>query len=249
MNDRIIRWQCLLEECGPTHVHIKGENNVAADALSGLDKEDFDAKIPEGKLMSMCLTRIDHDEGLEEPPLHCFASLTDEELERFPVSPPLIAKEQHKETNFKQKLLKSHGDSKVSDKTIEDVQLTTVNDKIAIPASLSNRVMEWCHDCLNHPGATGMHKTLAQLFHWPNMKAHCEHHVKHCGKCQLCKQNKKKCGKLPHKDVEKSEPWNRVNVDLIGPLPVHTANGKFILNALTIVDPATGWFEVVAIKD
>ena len=49
--------------------------------------------------------------------------------------------------------------------------------------------------------------------------------------------------------MEKSEPWNRVNVDLIGPLPVHAKNGKFILNALTMIDPATGWFEVVPIKD
>ena len=81
------------------------------------------------------------------------------------------------------------------------------------------------------------------------MKANCEHNVKHCRKCQLCKQNKIKYGKLPHKDVEKSEPWNRVNVDLIGPLPVHATNGKFILNTLTMINPATEWFEVVAIKD
>lgn len=101
---------------GPIYVNIKGENNVVADALSRLDKEKVDAKIPEGKLIAMCLTRIDHNEGSEEPPLHCFASLTDEELERFPVSPPSNCKEQHKETNLRQKLLKSHGDSKVSQK-------------------------------------------------------------------------------------------------------------------------------------
>ena len=97
------------------YVYIKGENNVVADALSRLDKEEVDAKIPEGKLIAMCLTRIDHNEGLEEPPIHCFASLTNEELERFPMSPPLIAKE----TNLKQKLLKSHQDSKVSQKENE----------------------------------------------------------------------------------------------------------------------------------
>ena len=81
------------------------------------------------------------------------------------------------------------------------------------------------------------------------MKAHCEHHVKHCKKCQLCKHNKVKYGKLPQKDAEKSKPWNRVNVDLIGPLPVHAKNSKFMLNALTMIDPAIGWFEVVPIKN
>ena len=49
--------------------------------------------------------------------------------------------------------------------------------------------------------------------------------------------------------MEKSEPWNRVNVDLIGPLTVHAANRKFQLDALTVIDPATGWFEITELKD
>ena len=80
-------------------------------------------------LKAIGLTRIDHNEGLVEPPLHCFASLTNEELERFPMSPPLIAKE----TNLRQRLLKSHKDSKVGQKKIEDIQLSTVSDKVPIP--------------------------------------------------------------------------------------------------------------------
>ena len=35
--DRIFRWRLLIEEYGPTFVHIKGEHNVIADALSRLD--------------------------------------------------------------------------------------------------------------------------------------------------------------------------------------------------------------------
>ena len=49
--------------------------------------------------------------------------------------------------------------------------------------------------------------------------------------------------------MEKSEPWSRVNVDLIGPLNVRAKNGRFKLNALTMIDPATGWFEIVQLKD
>ena len=94
-----------------------------------------------------------------------------------------------------------------------------------------------------------MHKTLEQLFWWPNMRAQCENHVAHCKTCQLCKKTNKKHGKLPQKDVEKSIPWNRVNVDLIGPLTCQAKNGTFHLLALTMIDPATGWFEAVALKD
>jgi hypothetical protein len=39
-NDRITRWILLLEEYGPNYVHIAGKNNIVADFLSRLEKED-----------------------------------------------------------------------------------------------------------------------------------------------------------------------------------------------------------------
>jgi hypothetical protein len=36
---------------------------------------------------------------------------------------------------------------------------------------------------------------------------------------------------------------------MIGPLTVKAANGTFELRALTMIDPATGWFEVQAVKN
>ena len=41
LSDCIIRWRLLLEEYGPTFVHIKGERNVIADALSRLDARHY----------------------------------------------------------------------------------------------------------------------------------------------------------------------------------------------------------------
>ena len=41
-----------------------------------------------------------------------------------------------------------------------------------------------------------------------------------------------------------AEPWNRVNVDMIGPYTVKTPKGTKQLRAFTMIDPATGWFEV-----
>ena len=55
----------------------------------------------------------------------------------------------------------------------------------------------------------------------------------------------KKHGLIPEKDAEPAIPWNRVNVDMIGPLTCHQPDGtKLQLMALTMIDPATGWFEV-----
>jgi hypothetical protein len=39
-NDRITRWRLLLEEYGPKYVHIAGGNNIVADALSALEKDE-----------------------------------------------------------------------------------------------------------------------------------------------------------------------------------------------------------------
>jgi hypothetical protein len=45
-NDRITRWRLLLEEYGPKYVHTAGNNNIVADALSRLEKDE-DEKLSE----------------------------------------------------------------------------------------------------------------------------------------------------------------------------------------------------------
>ena len=71
-------------------------------------------------------------------------------------------------------------------------------------------------------------------------------HVRTCEKCQLCKTSSKKYGKLPPKEAEPAIPWDRVNVDLVGPYPVKIKGSKkdIHLRAMTMIDPTTGWFEI-----
>jgi hypothetical protein len=45
-NNRITKWRLLLEEYGPTYVHIAGKNSKVADALSRLEKDE-DEKLSE----------------------------------------------------------------------------------------------------------------------------------------------------------------------------------------------------------
>ena len=45
-------------------------------------------------------------------------------------------------------------------------------------------------------------------------------------------------------------PWETVCIDLIGPYTVTDRSGNDrILNAMTFVNPATGWFEITEIPD
>jgi RNase H-like domain found in reverse transcriptase len=90
--DRIKRWRLLIEEFGPTFLHIEGEKNIIADALSQLDA-DFSETLPtEPTNDSMaCIFLV--MKGIKE---------TD-----FRLSPILISKYQGLDKELKQKYDKS----------------------------------------------------------------------------------------------------------------------------------------------
>jgi hypothetical protein len=50
--------------------------------------------------------------------------------------------------------------------------------------------------------------------------------AKKCHECKIGKKVRKKYGDLPEKLAEKPIAWNRVDVDLIGPLTIKTTSGK-----------------------
>ena len=49
---------------------------------------------------------------------------------------------------------------------------------------------------------------------------------------------------LPPK-ISESDPWVIVCVDLVGPFTIKTTSKTNSLLALTMIDPATGWFDIV----
>jgi hypothetical protein len=62
------------------------------------------------------------------------------------------------------------------------------------------------------------------------------------------KKQPEKYGHLPTKEAEEL-PWSHINVDLIGAYVVRTPKATQTLCALTMIDPVTGWLEVIAIPD
>ena len=257
-NSRIARWRMLLEEYGPEYRHIAGKDNVVADALSRMeadfenDVEDIDVDPDAHHVCAHALTKLVQDESLWTPSprrhdemAYAFGP-TEAEEEIFPLSPILIAKEQQQDKKLKESVQKSK--SEYSTRIVEDVEVITYKDKIVIPNSLKKRILWWYHEYLIHPGETRMEATLRQTLTWPNLTDDVRKYVRTCKKCQLCKKQRKKYGKLPPKEAEKPEPWNRVNIDMVGPYTVETKDGTFELRALTMIDPATSWFEIKDIK-
>jgi hypothetical protein len=71
-----------------------------------------------------------------------------------------------------------------------------------------------------------MEATLRQNLTWPNIRKDVEEVVKNYHECQIGKKVRKKYGELPEKLAERPIAWNRVDVDLIGPLTINTPSGK-----------------------
>ena len=264
-NDRITRWRLLLEEYNPKFVHIKGTDNTVADALSRLDMSVEEAertsdvstlapllckkKYKPGPVMAstMCMLRQDESAWIPDPnnPSHmaeAYASKKDTRMEQFPLDPALIAKYQATDKQCK----KYSTDKKFKWRSMEGHKvLTTLENRLVVPRKLQERILAWYHLYLRHPGSTRMYETMKIGFWWNNMRQDVDYTVRTCTVCQKNKKTRKKYGKLPPKQAEtESKPWERVNIDLIGPLTVKTPTKTHSLDALTMIDPATGWFEI-----
>ena len=62
--------------------------------------------------------------------------------------------------------------------------------------------------------------------------------------CQRNKRKSKKYGHLPEEEAE-ALPWDKICIDLIGPYTIQRKGQKdLICKCVTMIDPATGWFEI-----
>ena len=77
-----------------------------------------------------------------------------------------------------------------------------------------------------------------------------------CETCQQFKKRKNIYGNLPPKNIVELKPWDTVHVDLIGTygksIRQHHPGCTVIQNnvsltCMTMIDPSTGWFEIVQI--
>jgi Integrase zinc binding domain len=127
--------------------------------------------------------------------------------------------------------------------------LICYKNKIVIPESLQKAIVKWYHMQLCHPGETRTERTIRQHFWFKNLRELVHNTCKRCPTCQKCKISHTKYGLLPEKEAE-SEPWERLCVDLIGPYTVKQKyNEPLRLWCVTMIDPATGWFEMKEIQN
>jgi hypothetical protein len=86
---------------------------------------------------------------------------------------------------------------------------------------------------------------MRSMMYWKGMHTTILRYIKACRSCQVNKRRSQKNGHLPPKLVI-TTPWNVLCVDLIGPYTLKGQDGSSIdFMCLTMIDPATRWFEIV----
>ena len=118
------------------------------------------------------------------------------------------------------------------------------NDKIVVPNKLQKHVVDWYHTVLCHPGINRTEETISQHLYWPKMRDQITNYVQACPTCQKNKRKVKKYGWLPPKEAE-AIPWDKMCIDLIGPYKIRRkGKSDLVCKCVTMIDPATGWFEM-----
>ena len=228
-SDRVLRWRLYIEEYSPEIVYVKGEHNVVADALTRLDK-----------------TEDPVDLSKEFFYLTCYGNEKTTQVEMYPLSYKHLEIEQQRDKqikkilqmeNTKYEIQDFHGGGKIW-------SLVCYKEKIVVPGVLRRHVIDWYHTMLCHPGINRTEETIAQHLWWPDMRGQIR---QFCNKCKICQKNKRdqrKFGLLPPKEAE-AVPWDKRCIDLIGPYKIRRKRKEdLICKCVTMIDPATGWFEI-----
>ena len=226
-------------------MHIKGIHNTVANAISRLDFGPVKDEKANWMTFTKCRCHYTmHAPTEESTHTHqhqinmVFANRSEEDV-IYPLRVKEIAQAQ-KDNAVPKKLSKT---DKYFTKLVEDTQVLCKDGKMVIPKALQNRAVSWYHHYLQHPGHTGLEETLHTVIYWKGLRHTIRSHVKNCHICQVNKQHKHKYGKLPAKLVITN--CHQKSLGGIVCRPRCKVGTKIDFMCLTMIDPASSWFEIV----
>ncbi|GFO37589.1 gypsy retrotransposon integrase-like protein 1 [Plakobranchus ocellatus] len=124
---------------------------------------------------------------------------------------------------------------------------TKYTKTLVVPQSRRSQVLSMAHDSLLS-GHTGFRKTLAHVkseFSWPGLTSDVYQFVRSCHTCQIKAPVGRDRPALLQSMPPILEPFQRVVIDLVGPLPCTDSKNMYVL---TLIDMATRWAEAVPLR-
>ena len=117
---------------------------------------------------------------------------------------------------------------------------------IVVPESARQCVLEYLHSNFGHIGINKLVHNVKLRFYWPNLHKDV---ADFCGACHLCAVNKD--NRPPNNvslhpiDVAMLQPYEKVAMDILGPLPESKDGSKYVL---ILQDYFSKWPEAIALK-
>ena len=124
---------------------------------------------------------------------------------------------------------------------------------VVVPATDENgrplraRILKECHEgiTVGHAATTKTLSRLRQHAYWTSMAQDVINWVRNCASCQQV-QPPPRHGNVPLIPVRIGRPFDKVAVDIVGPVPESEVGNRYIL---TLVDYATRWAEAYPLRN
>lgn len=119
--------------------------------------------------------------------------------------------------------------------------------QVVLPQPLRKSVLELAHDGVaGHLGIRKTYHKITQHYFWPNVKKDVINYVNSCHECQMVGKPNKPILPAPlHPIPITSEPFRKIVIDCVGPLPRTKKGNQYLL---TVMDTATRYPEVYPLK-
>ena len=99
------------------------------------------------------------------------------------------------------------------------------------------------HPTAGHLGTDAMYYKIAERYYWDQMYRDIQEYVRTCTQCQV---RKKGTRKEPLHPIQIGRAFERIGIDLVGPLPITQQNNRYIIVATEYL---TRWPEAKAVPD
>lgn len=120
--------------------------------------------------------------------------------------------------------------------------------QVVVPSPLRQQVLSLAHNPAwsGHLGVTKTYNRVLRHFFWPGLKSDIVQYCKTCHVCQLAGKVNQPVPRVPlHPIPVIGEPFERVIVDCVGPLPKTRTGNQFLL---TIMCSATRYPEAIPLR-